>query len=264
MAYPSLRQLKLGVTFGAAFVVSSYASAQAPVYDANGGNDLEQRIAVLERIVKSRTEMQHRLQAQLDNMQNEVDELRGAVEVNTNELEKVLERQRELYLEIDKRVEALKQNGVTSSTGNAVSSSVSASGATPSQALQQGTQQGEEEAYNSAVNLILKSREYDKAVPAFQSFIERFPNSEYAPNSHYWLGQLLFNKQQWAEASEQFNTVVTRFTDSSKRADALLKLGVIAERTGNINQAKQLFQQVVDEYPNSSATRLASSRLNNL
>ena len=171
MAYPSLRQLKLGVTFGAAFVVSSYASAQAPVYDANGGNDLEQRIAVLERIVKSRTEMQHRLQAQLDNMQNEVDELRGAVEVNTNELEKVLERQRELYLEIDKRVEALKQNGVTSSTGNAVTSSVSASGATPSQALQQGTQQGEEDAYNSAVNLILKSREYDKAIPAFQSFI---------------------------------------------------------------------------------------------
>ena len=263
MTFLANKTLKMGVTLSAALAVST-AFAQAPVVDANGGSELEQRIAVLERIVKSRTEMQHRLQSQLDNMQMEVDQLRGAVEVNTNELEKVLERQRELYLEIDKRVEALKQNGVTSSTGNAVTSSVSASGATPSQALQQGTQQGEEDAYNSAVNLILKSREYDKAIPAFQSFIERFPNSEYAPNSHYWLGQLLFNKQQWAEASEQFNTVVTRFTDSSKRADALLKLGVIAERTGNINQAKQLFQQVVDEYPNSSATRLASSRLNNL
>ena len=81
------------------------AFAQAPVVDANGGSELEQRIVVLERIVKSRTEMQHRLQTQLDNMQMEVDQLRGAVEVNTNELQKVLERQRELYLEIDKRVE---------------------------------------------------------------------------------------------------------------------------------------------------------------
>merc|ERR1712137_844251 len=150
MAYPSLRQLKLGVTFGAAFVVSSYASAQAPVYDANGGNDLEQRIAVLERIVKSRTEMQHRLQAQLDNMQNEVDELRGAVEVNTNELQKVLERQRELYLEIDKRVEALKQSGALQgsampSAGVDSGSVSSPTASTPTQA----PQAGEDEAYEN-------------------------------------------------------------------------------------------------------------------
>ena len=100
----------MGVTLCAALAVSA-AFAQAPVVDANGGSELEQRIVVLERIVKSLTEMQHRLQTQLDNMQMEVDQLRGAVEVNTNELQKVLERQRELYLEIDKRVEALKQSG---------------------------------------------------------------------------------------------------------------------------------------------------------
>ena len=82
------------------FAVST-AFAQAPVVDANGGSELEQRLVALENMM-SRTEMQHRLQTQLDNMQMEVDQLRGAVEVNTNELQKVLERQRELYLEIDK------------------------------------------------------------------------------------------------------------------------------------------------------------------
>ncbi|HAX26596.1 MAG TPA: tol-pal system protein YbgF, partial [Alteromonas macleodii] len=85
------KTLKMGVTLCAALAVST-AFAQAPVVDANGGSELEQRIVVLERIVKSRTEMQHRLQTQLDNMQMEVDQLRGAVEVNTNELQKVLER----------------------------------------------------------------------------------------------------------------------------------------------------------------------------
>jgi tol-pal system protein YbgF len=258
MAYTLVKSLKMGVAISVALAFSGQGYAQAPVYDANGSTDLEQRIAVLERIVKSRTEMQHRLQTQLDNMQQEVDTLRGAVEVNTNELQKVLERQRELYLEIDKRVEALKQNGaLTASPAPSTSS-------TTNQPSQQAPQEGEEAAYNNAVNLILKSREYDKAIPAFQSFISRFPNSEYAPNSHYWLGQLLFNKQQWGEASEQFNTVVSRFTNSSKRPDALLKLGVIAERTGDISRAKQLFQQVVNEYPDSSAKRLAESRLNSL
>ncbi|MCZ8528172.1 tol-pal system protein YbgF [Alteromonas sp. PRIM-21] len=260
------KTLKMGVTLCAALAVST-AFAQAPVVDANGGSELEQRIVVLERIVKSRTEMQHRLQTQLDNMQMEVDQLRGAVEVNTNELQKVLERQRELYLEIDKRVEALKQSGALQSSampsaGVDPGSVSSTSSPTPAQALT--PQAGEDEAYENAVNLILKSREYDKAIPAFQSFISRFPNSGYAPNAHYWLGQLLFNKQQWSEASEQFNIVANRFTDSTKRPDALLKLGVIAERTGDSSSARQLFQQVVNEYPDSSAKRLAESRLNNL
>ncbi len=255
---------KLGVTLSAALAVSN-AFAQAPVVDANGGSELEQRILVLERIVKSRTEMQHRLQTQLDNMQTEVDELRGAVEVNTNELQKVLARQRELYLEIDKRVEALKQSGVLQSSPSSSAGVDSKPVSIPSvPAPSQAAQVGEDEAYESAVNLILKSREYDKAIPAFQSFIQRFPSSSYAPNAHYWLGQLLFNKQQWSEASEQFNIVANRFTDSTKRPDALLKLGVIAERTGDTASARQLFQQVVNEYPDSSAKRLAESRLNNL
>ncbi|MEC8786560.1 MAG: YbgF trimerization domain-containing protein, partial [Pseudomonadota bacterium] len=77
------KTLKMGVTLCAALAASAVL-AQAPVVDANGGSELEQRIVVLERIVKSRTEMQHRLQTQLDNMQMEVDQLRGAVEVNTN------------------------------------------------------------------------------------------------------------------------------------------------------------------------------------
>jgi tol-pal system protein YbgF len=250
--------IKWGVALCAALTASN-GYAQAPVVNANGGSELEQRIVVLERIVKSRTEMQHRMQTQLDNMQNEVDQLRGAVEVNTNELQKVLERQRELYLEIDKRVEALKQSGAL--TGTSPSGAIST---VPESAPASSPQVGESEAYESAVNLILKSREYDKAIPAFQSFIERFPNSEYAPNAHYWLGQLLFNKQQWSDASEQFNIVVNRFSGSTKRPDALLKLGVIAERNGDNASARQLFLQVVNEHPDSSAKRLAESRLNNL
>ena len=83
----------------------------APVYSV-GDSDIESRLTVLERQVKNRAEMQHRLQQQIDNMQLELDELRGAVEVHTNQLQKVLDRQRELYLEIDKRVEALKETAV--------------------------------------------------------------------------------------------------------------------------------------------------------
>lgn len=268
-----------GVTLCAALFTSASVLAQAPVYDvgasqtpaghssASGDKSLEQRITVLERMVESRTEMQHRLQSQIDTMQGEIDELRGAVEVHTNQLEKVLERQRELYLEIDKRVEALKQAGVGAAAPVSEYSSTPVSSPSAYSAVsnrQPTSGRDETTAYEDAVNLILKSREYDKAIPAFQSFLGEFPNSQYAPNAHYWLGQLLFNQQRWSEASEQFNTVITRFTDSTKRPDALLKLGVIAERQGNKNQARTLFQQVINEYPDSSASKLAQSRLGGL
>ena len=56
MTFLTNKTLKLGVTLCGALAVSA-AFAQAPVVDANGGSELEQRIVVLERIVKSRTEM---------------------------------------------------------------------------------------------------------------------------------------------------------------------------------------------------------------
>jgi len=258
-----------GKALSLAFVVFTPAAlAQAPVSDlstqsvqtqsALGQNvgSLEDRVAVLERIVKSRTTMQQRLQQQLDTMQGEVDELRGAVEQHTNQLEKVLQRQRELYLEIDKRVEALKQAGpVATGTASLPAGSTGVATTTPPAGL------SEADAYDAAVNLILKTKEYDKAIPAFERFLEAYPQSDYADNAHYWLGQLLFNKQQWEPSKRSFATVVDTFTESSKRAEAMVKLGLIAQRTGDANTAKNWFERVVAEYPNTTAAKLAASNL---
>ena len=72
---------------GVSLLFSAASAAQAPVVDVNS-TDIEARLVTIERILESRTQSQHRLQEQLDSMQIEVDELRGAVEVHTNQLEK--------------------------------------------------------------------------------------------------------------------------------------------------------------------------------
>ena len=264
MAGSVLKRTCTGIAFGVACAVSGAAAAQAPVYDVNNpqGSDLEKRITVLERMVDSRTQMQHRLQQQLDSMQGEIDDLRGAVEVHTNQLEKVLERQRELYLEIDKRVTSLKQSVGEQSSDSPPATSQPAQQRQPEPSGKPSL--SEDEAYDNAVNLILKSREYDKAIPAFRDFIDDFPNSQYAANAHYWLGQLLFNKQNWQEAKAQFSEVADGFKNSSKRAESLLKLGVIEQRLGNTGQAREYLNAVISQYPNSSARKLAESRLNSL
>jgi tol-pal system protein YbgF len=229
-------------------------AAPAPVSDVTIGSS-EQRITELERKFTTRTEAQHRQQEQLDVMQNEVNELRGAIEVQNHQLEKILERQRELYLEIDTRIEAVKAQPLTLVAGvnNAIPSTVEAP-----------LSENENEAYDKAVNLILKDRLYEQAIPEFQTFLQNFPNSSYVPNAHYWLGQLLFNKQDWAGAAIQFQSLITAYPDSSKRADALLKLGITEMERANAARAKQLWEQVLTEFPESSSAKLADKRLKGL
>lgn len=234
-----------GLVFGAAV-----QAASAPVENINRGS-LEDRVAAMERLIDARNNAQHNIQTQLDEMQLEVNELRGAVELHTHKLEQILQRQRELYLEIERRVE---------SAFNQPQATVQEAQPAP----QQSSQMSETQAYDKAVNLILKDKRYDDAIPEFQTFLSNFPQSSYAPNAHYWLGQLLFNKRDWGQAENHFDQVVRFFPDSSKRADSLLKLGVIAQKRSNVARATQLFEQVIQEYPNASERRLAETRLRNI
>lgn len=217
--------------------------------------DIEQRLATIERIVDSRTESQQRMQTQLDDMRSDIDEVRGSIELHNHQLEKLLERQRELFLELDRRFASMQQSN------NDLSTNIANAGGSP--AVSATNAADEQSSYQNAVNLILKDKDYEKAVPAFQAFLSQYPNSELAANAHYWLGQLLYNQQNYAEAKVQFDAVANNFSNSPKRGDSLLKLGLIEKSTGNLSAANNFFQMVVNEYPNSTPARLASQQLAN-
>lgn len=233
------------------FIGAAANAAPAPVENVNSGS-VSERVDVLERLVDSRSQMQHRIQGQLDEMQYEVNQIRGDLELHSHKLEQILQRQRELYLEIDRRIEMAVRKPVAEITPESTNSTEPVLSA------------DETSLYDRAVNLILKDKRYDQAIPEFQSFLKQFPKSEYASNAHYWLGLLLFNKQDWANSEEHFNQVASFYPDSSKRADSLLKLGVIAQQQGNQARALQLYEQVVSEYPDSSVRKLADSRIRSL
>ena len=82
----------------------------------------------------------------------------------------------------------------------------------------------ENEAYDRAVNLVLKERRYEEAIPEFKAFNLKFPNSTYAANAHYWLGQLLFNKNDLEAAKAEFEIVYNKFQESPKRSDSMLEI----------------------------------------
>jgi tol-pal system protein YbgF len=243
------------------------ANQSAPVISINqSASSLMEQLQLLERKLDARNKAQVVIQQQLDDLQNEVNELRGVTELHSHQLSQVIERQRELYQELDRRVnQALAQKQKEEST--VTSSSVSAGQAITQQSTSTVDYSGnlsENELYDHAVNLVLKDKKYDQAIVEFQRFNQQFPQSSYAANVHYWLGQLLFTKNELKQAQQEFQLVVEKYQQSTKRADAMLKLAIIAHKLDNIGEAKRLYQQVISNYPNTSSAQLASSRLSGL
>ena len=220
---------------------------------------VEERLAALERVVEARASAQLEMQQQLQTLLDEVSELRGTTEVHNHKLEEILQQQRDIYQEIDRRVSAIQ------TTPSATIPTIPANTPAPAaSAAVYSSDVSENEAYDKAVNMVLKERRYDAAIPEFESFIQSYPDSGYAPNAHYWLGQLLFNNNELAKAKTHFERVVNNFPDSGKVADALLKLGQVAERENDKNAALRYYRQLLEKQPNATSAKLAQDRINAL
>lgn len=227
---------------------TSSSATAASITAASAANETD--VQRLERLLQNRNRVQLQMQQQLDEMTQEISTLRGELERNTYDMEQMLQRQRELFIEIDK---------LRSQQGAAVAAVPVATDKTKPDG-KFTTNVDEQTAYQNAVDLILKKRDYTGAIEAFKQFQKDFPESTFMPNSHYWLGQLYFAKRQDAEAEKSFKAVLG-FAKSNKRADALVKLGDIAKRGNKADEAKKYYEQVISEYPGSSSAKVAQSNL---
>ncbi len=112
------------------------------------------------------------------------------------------------------------------------------------------------QAYQAAFALV-RERRFDEAITAFESFITAYPQSENLANAYYWVGEVKLAQQKLAPAKEAFLIVVDRFPTHNKRPDALYKLGVVYDRMGDVSAKTQTFEQLLAEYPSTSAAGLA-------
>jgi len=200
---------------------------------------------------------------QVQQLQQEVMRLNGLVEQQAYDIRTLKEQSLERYMDIDRRLAsgpaALASGGSGAvNAGNPTTSSVDTSASESAVA----EQPGEGEAYRAAYALV-RGQEFDQAVNAFTTFLERFPAGRYAPNAHYWLGELyLVTDPADPEASRQsFMLLLNQYPSNAKIPDALYKLGRVHFMKGNLDRSREFLNRVRREYPDSSAARLAGDFL---
>lgn len=191
---------------------------------------------------------------QLQLLQREVQDLRGLVEEQGYQLERLARDQQEQYLDLDGRVRNLTVGGDSSAGRGAQAGG----GSTRSDIDAAEVAGSERDAYTSAFNL-MKDREFDESVQAFNALLARYPDGEYSANSWYWLGELHLARNDLELARQSFMQVVNLFPDNQKVADALYKLGVTHHRLGDNVRALEFLDRVRAEFSNSSAAGLAST-----
>lgn len=197
-----------------------------------------------------------RLQNQVDQLQQELQALRGQVEENQHALDKQSHEARALFEDVDHRLGKLSAQMANATTGQAMAAApANVEVMTISQ-----MPQDEKQAYDWAYDF-LEAKDYMQALDAFTAFKGRYPSSEYMPNVQYWLGEIYLLGQDLESADEAFEQVVELYPGHAKAADALLKRGYVQYTLENWTLARAYFNDVKARFKGTSAARLAEARL---
>jgi len=215
--------------------------------------ELERRLQNIERVVQNQSLVN--LTQQVSSVERRGDEMQGRVEELEHRSESALDRQRQLYVDLDTRMQELE---TAVQAGNSANVTDDARWLTAGSLPVPGG--SDRDNYQAAFEL-LKEQRYQPAALAFEQFLATFPDSELADNAQYWLAESHYVTQQFDQALSEFEIVVASFPDSRKVPDALLKIGYCNYELERWDDARGSLTRVQTEWAESTAARLAVQRL---
>ena len=208
-------------------------------------------------------------------LQQEVQELRGQLEVQSHDLKILQQQQVDFYKDLDARIrhEPVK----AANSGPLPETSIAPKEPLPNkaepfnkQAIQpvvnnpnNANPADEQISYLAAYELV-KNKKFDEALVAMQTFVAQHPQGGYTANAQYWLGELYMVKKSYPEAIEHFEIVMQQFPASSKSAASLLKIGYALAAMGKKEEAIARLQQVIKNYPDTNTAQLAKAKLESI
>ena len=114
--------------------------------------------------------------------------------------------------------------------------------------------------YNQAM-ASYKAGDFQRAETLFARLAKSHPAHDYADNALYWRGEAAYDQRRYTDALAAFVEVVERYGGGNKAADALLKIGLCYQKTGDLDNAKDVLTELIAAYPRAKATTLARSKL---
>ena len=188
-------------------------------------------------------------------LRQEISTLREQLEQQAFELNSMKQRQHNLYLDIDRRVNSIEGGAsALNAAGEQSNASVSSDNSVA------GSSDDGNDDYAKAFSL-LKEGQYKQSIVAFNKFKSAYPNSKYADNAQYWVGQANYVLRKYKKSLTAFQQLVLQFSDSPKTPDAQLKIAYVYYELKNWSASRKALQQVIGLYPDATVAKKAKERL---
>lgn len=225
-------------------------TARAGVFD-----DDEARRQIADQRIKTEARFDQQAKANLElanqnqRLTEEVAQLRGLLETLMYKQETSDKRTQDFYLDLDSRLRKLEAGAATAAP---------ADGTAAAKPAGDPVKEGQE--YEAALNQF-KAAKYKEASLAFAAFVQKYPDSQLAPNAQYWLGNAWYAQRDCKKAIEAQSVVTAKYADSPKAADAWLAIATCQQELGNAAGTKRSLETVIAKYPNTPAAESAQQRL---
>ena len=193
---------------------------------------------------------------QVQELQDEVRNLRGQLEEAKVEIENLKRRQRDQYLDLDQRISDLR---------NAQPVAPGQTAAVPPPAT--ATRQPEVSPSAGDVPEVRAPMDTPSDTlgigePDVQS--QAAPTSAADEKAAYDRAFQALKELRYADAAEEFRAFLDRYPDSAKVPDALLKIGYTHYELKQWDEARAALTQVQADYPDTTLARLAENRLRSM
>jgi len=177
-------------------------------------------------------------------LKSKVDQLNDAIHQKELEIE-------ELKVQLANRKERINQLELQlRNRGGALASSLNVDMSDFSSSYEQALQQ-------------YYSREYDSAIYLFSMLLETSPTHRLSSNCQYWLGECYFGQSDYSMALDAFQKVLA-YDQSFKKDDALIMMGRCHIFLGDKQTALSMFNQLMNEFPDSEYYQKAQYYANGL
>lgn len=199
-----------------------------------------------------------RIQNRLRSLESVASELQGRIEKLEFELQETQHNQQRRIANMEQRIHQALTNGVT--TGS------SPIGTDVPLDIVEVTTPGSDESYFAQGMNSLRNQDYRPAQQYFDQLLQQFPNSEYAPDSMYWLGEInaSFEPTNLEKARQRFVQLIRLYPNHDQVPNALYKLGTVYHQLGDTSRAVEYLERVISEHPNHEVSKVASQYLSEL
>lgn len=249
------------------------ATSVSGVFAADNEASVENRLSRMERLVNSKGLVD--IMVRVESMQSELQRLLGEIELQRHNLDEIKKRQRDLYVDIDRRLLQIERRSGSGSAAKSISQPVITAPKKINNVITESPEvisqpaavpkviknkEGEQVAYQKAFDL-LRALRYEKATEAFRQFLTDYPDGRYAHIAQYWLAETSYHTKKYDVAVKDYQTLINQYSNSPKRADALLKIGYSQFELKSFSKAETVLNKLIKSYPGTTEAGQAENLL---